>query len=157
MRVIHPFEPVCGAGAKIIILGTIPSPASRRQGFYYGHPRNRFWRVLAGLFGSEIPGSVGQKTDLLVRNGIALWDAAAKCEISGAEDYSIRAPELNDVAGFMESRGIARAFANGQTAGRLLRKGGVDAVILPSTSPANAKMGLDELKEKWSAILEFLG
>ena len=153
MNVVHhPFEPVCGDDPRLLILGTMPSVASREDGFYYGHPRNRFWQVLAAVFEEPVAADRAEKKSLLIRNGIALWDVLSSCEIEGSADSSIRRPVPNDVEGFMRRYGIAAVFANGGTAGRLAKRYGVEAFVLPSTSPANAHARLAGLIEAWSVI-----
>ena len=158
MRIVHPFEPVCGENARILILGTMASPASREAGFYYGHPRNRFWPLMSAILGFEaVPERPEDKARMLTGRGIALWDVLAECDIKGADDSAIRNPKLNDIAGFMDEKGIGTVFVNGRVAGKLLQsKAGIPAVVLPSTSPANAKMGFGELLNEWSVILSFL-
>jgi hypoxanthine-DNA glycosylase len=130
----------------------MPSEASSREGFYYGHPRNRFWRVIAAVFDEKVPETVEGKRELLLRNGVALWDVLASCEIEGSADASIKNPVPNDILGLVREHGIERVFANGGTAARLSKKYGIPAVFLPSTSAANAKPTLDELVSAWRLI-----
>ena len=161
--VTHCFEPVYDRESRILILGTMPSPASRENNFYYSHPRNRFWSVMARLFGCETPASAYEKKALLLREHIALWDVLRCCEIDGASDASIRAAQPNDIPSLLAAcPDIRRVFTTGGMAYRQYRRffGDVsdmpEAYPLPSTSPANARASLDELCESYGVILEYL-
>ena len=152
--VIHPFAPVCNEYARVLVLGTFPSVRSRQAGFYYGHPRNRFWQVLAAVFGGPVPASLQAKQALLLEHGVALWDVLASCEIVGSADGSIRNPVPNDVAGLLARAPIRQVLANGQTAAALYRRfceadTGRPILALPSTSPANAACSLAQLMDAW--------
>ena len=149
----HPFEPVCGDRAHTLILGTFPSVRSRAEGFYYGHPRNRFWPMLAAVYGEPVPADIPAKRALILAHGLALWDVLQSCEITGSADASIRAAGPNDIAGLAARCGIERILANGQTAGRLCRAAGFACEILPSPSPANAAWSLDALTAAWGRAL----
>ena len=96
-RVIHQFEPIFDENSKILMLGTMPSPKSREVGFYYGHPRNRFWKVVADVRKEVIPTTIQEKIDFLIKNKIALWDVLKSCDINGADDSSIKNPVANDI------------------------------------------------------------
>lgn len=150
----HGIAPVYNETSRVLILGTFPSVASRRQMFYYGHPQNRFWPMMAAIFGSPAPESIDEKKKLLLDNGIALWDVAASCEIAGSADSSIRHAAPNDIGRILAAAPIERLLANGTTAGRLygaLCRGdlGRDITVMPSTSPANASKSLAALTEAW--------
>lgn len=152
------FPPIFGDDAEILILGSFPSVRSRAEGFYYGNPQNRFWRVLAELYGESLPADIPEKRALLIRRRIALWDVADRCDITGSSDASMRNVKPNDVAPLIERLGIKRVYANGGTAARLYKRfilpeSGVPAVTLPSTSPANAAWSLDRLIDVWRVIL----
>ncbi|HJA94513.1 MAG TPA: DNA-deoxyinosine glycosylase [Candidatus Eisenbergiella merdipullorum] len=156
--VVHEFGPVYDADSEILILGTFPSVKSREQHFYYGHPQNRFWKVIAALTRSEIPETIAEKKKMLLKNGIAVWDVVASCEITGSSDSSIRNVKANDIAGLLQKTHIRAVYANGGTAFRLYEKyclqdTGLEAVRLPSTSPANAAWSLPRLVEAWQIIL----
>ena len=153
----HPFLPVWDSHSRVLVLGTFPSVASRVNAFYYGHPQNRFWRVLAALCDQPVPISVAQKKDFLLANGIAVWDVLASCDIAGSEDGSIRMPVPNDIGALLAKAPIQMVFTNGQTAGVLCRKfiavqTGLPAVTLPSTSPANAACTLPMLIAAWQPL-----
>ena len=154
---IHPIPPVYDANSRILILGSFPSVKSREQGFFYGHPQNRFWRVTAAVFGDELPGTVPERRAFLLRHGIALWDVIASCEIMGSADASIKDATVNDLRPILEAAPIRAIFVNGQTAAKLYRRytepvTGRPAVLLPSTSPANAAWTPERLIEAWRVI-----
>lgn len=161
--VTHCFEPVFDSSSRILILGTMPSPASRENSFYYSHPRNRFWSVMARLFDCGVPTSAYEKKALLLREHIALWDVLRCCEIDGASDASIRAAQPNDIPSLLaECPDICCVFTTGGMAYKQYRHffGNTpdlpEAVPLPSTSPANARMSLNELCMSYRKILEYL-
>lgn len=155
---VHEIDPVYDKDSKILILGSFPSVASRETGFFYGHPRNRFWKVLSALFHETEPETVEEKKKLLLAHHVAVWDVIASCEIEGSSDASIRNIEVNDLNRILNKTRIGRIFTNGSTAYRLYRKyleqsTGMKAVPLPSTSPANASHSLERLIEEWRIIL----
>ena len=152
------FDPVCDAHSRILILGSFPSPKSREAHFYYGHPRNRFWQVIAALTGEQIPKTIEEKKFLLLSHGIAVWDVIGRCDIIGSSDSSIRNVIPARIPELLEGTEIRRIFTNGGTALRLydryiLPKTGIPAGRLPSTSPANARMDLPALISAWKVIL----
>lgn len=162
-RVVQEFAPVCDAHSKVLILGTAPSRKSREAGFYYGHPQNRFWKMLAAITGEDTPQTTEEKKALLLRNGIALHDVIHSCDIIGSSDSSIRNVEPADLERILAVTGRIPVFCNGGTAYRLYRKyqegkTGIFARQMPSTSPANAAWRLDMLVGEWGgAILPFIG
>ena len=140
---ITAFEPVAPPGAKVLILGSMPSVESLNQGFYYAHPRNAFWRILSEVFGCPLPETIVEKRTLIVDHRLALWDALTSCEREGSLDSAIRQPELNDFGGlFRECPGIRKVLFNGGTAHRMFMKAGGPFLegrrwaVMPSTSPA---------------------
>ena len=156
--IIHPIEPVYDKDSKILILGSFPSVKSRETGFYYGHPQNRFWKVLASLFDEDLPHSNEDKKEFLLRNHIAVWDVIGSCEIEGSSDSSIRNAVVNDIDQILQSADIIKICVNGKTAERIYNRYirsviGREAVSLPSTSPANAAWSLDRLTEAWRKLL----
>lgn len=156
--VTHPFEPFVKEDSKTLILGSFPSVKSRETGFYYGHPQNRFWRVLAGVFEKETPNGVEQKKTLLSECGVALWDVAAVCDIKGSADSTMKNVRPNDITGLLAKYPDLRVFVNGRTAQKLYEKlilpnGAPNAVFLPSTSAANAAWSMEALTEAWKVIL----
>ena len=160
-HIIHSIEPVFDAESRVLILGTMPSPKSREVQFYYGHPQNRFWRVLAAVLGEEVPQSVPEKKAMLLRHRIALWDVLAECEITGASDSSIRNPVANDLSAILDHAPVQAVFTTGATAWKLYTRlqkphTGIEAVRLPSTSPANCAVKMEALTEAYKAILPWL-
>lgn len=158
-QVTHPFPPVVNENCRVLILGSFPSVKSREEGFYYGHPQNRFWRVLAGAFGEKTPGSIPEKQELLLRHEIALWDVIASCEITGSSDASVKSAIPVDIAQVTNVARIERVLCNGALSGKLYDRHlrslvGLPAIILPSTSPANAAWTLEKLLPVWSSALK---
>jgi hypoxanthine-DNA glycosylase len=157
----HPFAPVCDASSRILILGTMPSFLSRQNRFYYGHPQNRFWPLLARLFNEPVPQTIEEKTALILEHNLALWDVLQQCRIQGSADCTIRDAVANPIDQLLARCPIQTIFANGQTAGTLYRRHiepdtQMPATILPSTSPANARFSLDDLASQWQVMLEAL-
>ena len=154
--VTHAFEPVFDRHSRVLILGTIPSPASREQGFYYSHPRNRFWPVAAAVFGQTVPETPNEKRAFCLANGIALWDVLKRCMIDGAADTSIRCPEVNDIPALLAKTDIRLVCTTGTKAAQLYRRhfGHIELphAALPSTSPANCRVSLDELIAAYGVI-----
>ena len=156
----HPILAFYRENANILILGSFPSVKSREQGFFYGHPRNRFWTVLARVFDAKIPETVPEKKQFLIQNRLAVWDVIASCEIEGSADSAIRDVVPNDIRPILQGARIEKIFTNGKTADSLYRKwiypvSGMEAVCLPSTSPANASWSLERLTEYWREQLFF--
>ena len=156
-REIHTISPVFDIHSRILILGSFPSVKSRETQFFYGHPQNRFWRVLAALTGEPLPLSIAEKKEFLLENRIAVWDVIQSCEITGSSDSSIRNVVPNDLSRILCAAPVRRIFTNGRTAGRLydkycLKDTGRPALCLPSTSPANAACSLDRLLTAWDAV-----
>ena len=157
MAVQHPFPALFDAQSEILILGSFPSVKSREQGFFYGHPQNRFWRVTAAVFSCEIPQTISEKRAFLLANHIALWDVIASCEITGSSDSSIKNVQPNPLLPIIQQSKIKHVFVNGGTAAKYYDKyqlpvTGISAVRLPSTSPANAAWTLEKLIDAWSII-----
>ena len=160
-KIIHPIPPLYDGASKILILGSFPSVKSREGLFFYHHPQNRFWKVLATVLGAPVPASIEEKRQFLISSHIAVWDVIASCTITGSSDSSIRDVTPNDLSVILDHAGIRQIFCNGTTSYNYYRKyqeplTGISAVRLPSTSPANAAWSLPRLEESWSAILPFL-
>lgn len=158
-QVFHTIEPVFDEHSRVLILGTMPSPKSREEGFYYAHPQNRFWPVLAAVFGEKTPQGTDARKAFALKHGIALWDVLASCDIDGAADASIKNPVPNDIAWLAAKTQIESIFTTGGTAYRLYNrccaaKTGIKAVGLPSTSAANARMSLDRLIGEYRVIYD---
>ena len=155
--IVHPIDPVYDEHSRVLILGSFPSVKSREAEFFYGHPQNRFWKVLAAVFHREIPGTVEEKRTLLLEEGVALWDVIASCEITGSSDSSIRNVVPNDLTTILETARIEAIYVNGKTAEKYYKKHLFpitrrEAVCLPSTSPANAAWNMDRLKDTWQVL-----
>ena len=159
MRIVHPSPPLYGPESEKLILGSFPSVKSREAMFFYGHPQNRFWRVLAALCASEVAKTVVEKTKLVLSHGFALWDVIASCEIVGSADSSITNVIPNDLRPILEGSRVRRIFCNGGTSFKLYERyiqpvTGIEAVLLPSSSPANAAWSLDRLIEAWDEKIQ---
>ncbi len=159
-HIIHPISPFFDKGSEILILGSFPSVKSREQKFFYGHPQNRFWKVMAFVFDEEVPVTIQEKKELLTRNHIALWDVIASCDIKGSSDSSIENVVANDLFVILDHSNIKKVFVNGKTAERyynryIKEKTGTEAVCLPSTSPANAAWDLKRLEITWRKEIGF--
>ena len=155
---MHPFGPLFSENSRILILGSFPSVKSREQQFFYGHPQNRFWKVMAAVTGSCVPQTIEEKSSLILDNGFALWDSIASCEITGSSDASIRGAEANDLSVILDNCDICKICCNGRKSHELYKRyiepqTGISAVCLPSTSPANAAWSLERLIEAWSREL----
>lgn len=157
MEVLHTIPPVYDENSRILILGSFPSVKSRENGFFYGHPQNRFWRILSAVFEDTLPQTNDEKRAFLIRHEVALWDVIASCEIRGSSDQSIKNAVPNDLSVILKTANIERIFTNGGTATRLYRRylqkqTGMEAIALPSGSPANAAWSLRALVDAWSVI-----
>lgn len=153
----HPFPPLYDKNSKILILGSFPSVKSREQMFFYGHPQNRFWKVVASVFNASVPKTTEEKKNFLLANNIALWDVIASCEITGSADSSIKNAVINDISKILDNSDIQKIFVNGKTAEKYYNKYTKplihrNAVLLPSTSPANAAWNIEKLIESWKII-----
>ena len=159
--IFHPIAPVFDERSRILILGSFPSVKSRETAFFYGHPQNRFWKVVSAVLDVDCPSTNDEKKRMLLSHRVALWDVIASCRIEGSSDSSIRDAVPTDLQAILDTANIRSVFCNGQTAFRLYvryqeKQTGISAVALPSTSPANAAYGLDRLVEHWRAILPYL-
>ena len=160
-KVTHPFAPVCGENAEVLILGTFPSVKSRENDFYYGHPRNRVWPLLAEIFQTDVPRTIEEKTLFLRQNRVALWDVVAACEIEGSADSSIAEAKANDIPELLRKTKINRIICNGKKAGELFDRhfpeiangGTIEVICCPSTSPANAAWTMEKLSLPWREAL----
>ena len=156
--IIHPIEPVFDENSKILILGSFPSVKSREEGFFYGNPQNRFWKVLSSLYKEESPNTIEKKKEFLLSHNIAMFDVIKSCDIVGSADSTIKNVVPNDFANILLNSKINRIFTNGNLAHTLynkyvFEKVGIEDIKLPSTSPANAAFSLERLIEAWKIIL----
>ena len=159
--IVHPIPPVFDRDSRILILGSFPSVKSRETGFFYGHPRNRFWKVLSRVLGEDVPETVAEKKAFLLRNHIAVRDVIRSCEIEGSADARIRNADVNDLSVILGKADIRAIFTNGRTAHRYYEQyayplTGFADVCLPSTSPANAAWSTERLAEEWKRITDHL-
>lgn len=155
--IVHPIPPLFNAESEVLILGSFPSVKSREAAFFYGHPQNRFWTVIAEIFGAEKPLTIEDKKKLILSNKLALWDVIAQCEIEGSADSTITEVTANDLSIILENSNVKKIFVNGKTAEKYYNKytypkTGIKAVCLPSTSPANAAWNIEKLVEKWKIV-----
>lgn len=161
MKVVHKIEPIFTPSSKILILGTMPSPKSRENKIYYGHPKNRFWTVLSSILKENLPNTNLEKIELLKKYNIALWDVLHSCDIEGASDNSIKNPVPNDIKSIVDKSEIKHIFTTGKKALELYNKlclenVGIEAISLPSTSPANFRYSAEKLIDEYSIILKYL-
>ena len=152
----HELDPVYNEESQVLILGSLPSVKSREQGFYYGHPRNRFWKVMASVLGVSEPLTIDEKKRMLLKGHVAVYDVIQNCEIVGSSDSSIRNVTPADIKSIVEHAPIRAVFTNGKTAGRLYKKYqtihiDLPMIELPSTSPANAAFSLERLEKIWKS------
>lgn len=165
MSQTHPFKPIFDKNSKILILGSFPSVVSRKFGFYYANPQNRFWRMLAGILNASTPVSTDEKINFLLAHRIAIYDAAISCEIKGSSDAKMTAVEPANLEPIFTGARIAQVFANGGKAHeicekylktQILNKTGKPPVKLPSTSSANANFSFERLVQEWTVVAEAL-
>ncbi|MCX4268873.1 MAG: DNA-deoxyinosine glycosylase [Lachnospiraceae bacterium] len=159
IKVEHTFSPIYDKESEILILGSFPSVKSRENQFYYGHPQNRFWKVLAEITNHTIPVTVEEKKQLLQKNHIALWDVIQSCSIIGSSDSSIRDVKVNDFSKIWKTANIKKIYANGTRAYELYKKYAFiqtkrEIEKLPSTSPANAKYQMEQLCQEWKKMFQ---
>lgn len=153
-HIVHPFEPFFRTDSKILVVGSLPSVKSRENGFYYGHPQNRFWKMLAKIFNEETPFSIEEKKNFLEKHKIAVYDSIKECTICGSSDSSIRDVVPSDIEQIVSAGKIEKILANGKTAAKYFQKYQKPELcnilkVLPSTSPANAAFSLEKLAEIW--------
>lgn len=160
-NITHPFPPLYDDDSRVLILGSFPSVKSREEKFFYAHPQNRFWRVIAYLFGEKLPASIEEKKELILKNHLALWDTLYRVNITGSADSSIKNAVPTNLTPILQSSKITRIFCNGKTSHKYFQKYQsktlkMDAFPLPSTSPANAAWTFPKLLEEWQKIREIL-
>lgn len=158
--IIHTIKPIYDKNSKILILGSFPSKKSREEMFFYGHPQNRFWKVVSMVFDQKTPESIEEKKQFLLLNKIAVWDVIASCDIEGSSDSSIKNAIANDLSEILSVAQIKQIFVNGKTAEKYYNKYiknsiGREAIYLPSTSPANAMWSVDKLVSAWNIIKDY--
>lgn len=157
LNITHPFPPLFDENSRTLILGSFPSVKSREAMFFYGHPRNRFWKVIAEIFDEEEPSTIEEKKALILRNNLALWDSIRSCTITGSSDSSVKDVVPNDISAIINGSKVSRVFCNGALSYKMYTKYiypeiKIEAVKLPSTSPANAAFSLERLVKSWKII-----
>ena len=158
-HIIHPIPPLFDEHSETLILGSFPSVKSREAMFFYGHPQNRFWKLLARLFEEEAPQTVEEKKALVLSHRLALWDSIHSCTVTGSSDSSIKDVVPNDLSVILQNSRVSRIFCNGALSFQLYQKyifpqTGIKAQKLPSTSPANAAFSMERLAEQWKVIIK---
>lgn len=157
--VLHELAPLYDERSRVLILGTMPSPKSREAGFYYMHPQNRFWKILAEVLGEHFPRTIAERRELCLRHNIALWDVLASCEINGASDSSIKSAVPNDIPALLKKCPITAVFTTGKKAHELYRRFFpelISDICLPSSSPANRAVSEEKMSEEYRAIAQAL-
>ena len=163
MQINHTIEPIYDEYSRVLILGSIPSIKSREDGFYYAHPRNRFWKTLEQVFKENIGESKEEKIKFLKNHKIALFDVLQSCDITSSSDSSIKNSIPNDFTPILKTAKIQAIFTTGQKSYSLYQKHcypstKINAILLPSTSPANCSKGIEQkLIQEYSKIREFTG
>ena len=165
MSQTHPFKPIFDKNSKILILGSFPSVVSRKFGFYYANPQNRFWRVLARILNASVPTSTDEKINFLFASRIAIYDAAISCEIRGSSDAKMTAVAPANLEPIFKTANITQVYANGGKAHEICEKYLEDEILkatknvvikLPSTSPANANFSFEKLVREWMVVAQAL-
>ena len=156
-HIVHPIPAFFRPDSRVLILGSFPSVRSRESGFFYGHPQNRFWKVMAQLLEDEAPGTVEEKAAFLERHRIAAWDSIHACDILGSSDASIRNVEPNDLTEILQTASVRHIYTNGKKSHEIYRsycfpQTGVEDICLPSTSPANAAWTMEKLLTAWAVV-----
>ena len=156
-NIVHPFPPLFDKKSSTLILGSFPSVKSRENMFFYGHPQNRFWKVIAALFNERVPETVDEKKKLILGNALALWDSIHSCTVTGSSDSSVKDVVPNDISIIINGSNVKRIFCNGALSYKMYKKyiypsTNIEAVKLPSTSPANAAYSLERLISEWDKI-----
>lgn len=151
---IHPFKPLVEINSKVCILGSFPSVKSRENNFYYGNSKNRFWKIISEIFETDLPSTIENKKKLILNNNLAIWDVLSSCDIHASQDSSIKEEKVNSIDLFVKKYGINVLIFNGNTAYKLYKKHFKDTlnikeIVLPSTSPANARISYNELYKIW--------
>lgn len=159
-HIIHPFPPLYNSDSRILILGSLPSVKSREQMFFYGHPQNRFWKMISRVFEEKVPQTIDEKKLLMLQHKIAMWDTIYSCDIIGSSDNSIKNVVPTDLKSIVDNSKICKVICNGKTSGKYYEKYqmkylGIEPDILPSTSPANAAYSLEKLVDIWKKSLMF--
>lgn len=159
VHVTHTIKPTYNKESMILILGSFPSVKSRENAYFYGHPQNRFWKVLANIYEDSLPETVKEKKEFLLKHHIAVYDVIQECDIIGSSDSSIENVIPSDILPLIRKSKIKTIYTNGSLASKLYIKylypiTNMKNIPLPSTSPANASYSLEKLVEFWKIIKE---
>ena len=159
MNIRHPFPPLFDESSRTLILGSFPSVKSREAMFFYGHPQNRFWRVIAALYEEDVPQNIEEKKSIILKHNLALWDSIQSCTITGSSDSSVKDVVPNDLSLIINNSKVDRIFCNGALSYKMYEKfifpkTNINAIKLPSTSPANAAFSLQRLVNEWEIIVK---
>ena len=157
-QLTHPFDPIVFNDTQTLILGSFPSIKSFDNAFYYGHPRNQFWKILESLTGYPV-NNRDQKIWLLKENRLGVWDMVAACERNNSLDTSLSRVKVNDIPALLEKYpSITKLAFTGKKAQTLFEKHfgdlAIERVYLPSPSPAHASMTFEEKTEIYAEKLE---
>jgi hypoxanthine-DNA glycosylase len=153
------FDPISNAETTILVLGTLPGDKSLELSEYYGHPRNRFWKIISTITDNDLPLTYADKKTLLLKTKIGIWDVAHKANRKGSLDSAIEGEEPNDLDSFIARHKHLKVIGfNGKTSQALFdkyfdRKNDIKYISLPSSSPANAGINFDSICEKWRQLL----
>jgi double-stranded uracil-DNA glycosylase len=139
---LNGFAPIVSGNASVLILGSMPSEASLLRQQYYGHPRNAFWPIMSALFGSDSELSYQRRKEMLMENGIAVWDVLQSCNRLGSSDSNIKLAEK------LYQKQILPALNH--------RFSYLEYQCLPSTSPAYASLKFEQKIEAWKAIKQHM-
>lgn len=150
MRIQHPLKPIYNQDSKVLVLGSIPSVKSREELFYYAHPKNRFWSTLEQVYNEKIGDTKEDKIQFLLKNHIALFDVIKSCDIDSSKDDSIKNVVPNDFKEILQNSNIKTIFCTGKKAYLLYNTycyatTGIEAILLPSTSPANCPKNIEDI------------
>lgn len=160
---IQSFKPVIDERSRILILGSMPGRASLESGHYYAHPQNRFWPLMMKLLNGGQPiEDYEQRLQLLLDNGIALWDVCESCEREGSLDKAIMAVDPNDIPALLEEyKGIERIIFNGSAAREIFKQNfnlDIPTHMMPSTSPVPRRYirNFDDVARVWGKLMDWL-
>lgn len=158
-KTVHPIPPLYNENSEKLILGSFPSIKSREAMFFYGHPQNRFWKLIAKIFDEETPNTIEEKTKLILTHNLSLWDSIHSCVITGSSDSSVKDVVANNLSVILNNSRVGQIYCNGALSHKMYMKyiypqTKIKAVKLPSTSPANAAFSIDRLYEQWKIIAE---
>ena len=157
-QITRSFAPIIYSNTKILVLGSLPGKKSLELGEYYGHPRNRIWKIISHIKQCEIPKNYERKKEFLFKYNIGLWDVANSAYREGSLDSNIKKERPNDIENLLESHeSIGVIGFNGKKAEKMFykffkEKTRLSYIPLPSTSPANMAINFEEMCSRWSEL-----